>query len=66
MDGVARERHQRERARDARDINPSFSVAGKVEKGTIHLTIHFLFVAEYFTVQKALCTQSWNATGPRK
>ena len=39
-----------------------FSVAGRVEKGTIQ----FLFIAEYFEGDKPLCTQSWNASGPRQ
>jgi hypothetical protein len=43
-------------------VEGRFSVAGKVEKGAIQ----FLFVAEYFRATKPLCTQSWNATGPRK
>ena len=43
-------------------VQGRFSVAGKFEKGQIQ----FLFVAEYFRAEKPLCTQSWNATGPRK
>jgi len=43
-------------------VDGRFSVAGRVEKGTIH----FLFIAEYFEGDKPLCTQSWNATGPRR
>lgn len=39
-----------------------FSVAGRVEKGTIQ----FLLIAEYFEGDKPLCTQSWNASGPRQ
>ena len=39
-----------------------FSVAGRVERGTIQ----FLLIAEYFEGDKPLCTQSWNATGPRQ
>ena len=42
-------------------VDGRFSVAGRVEKGTIQ----FLFIAEYFEGQKPLCTQSWNASGPR-
>jgi hypothetical protein len=43
-------------------VDGRFSVAGRVEKGTIQ----FLFIAEYFEGDKPLCTQSWNATGPRQ
>jgi hypothetical protein len=43
-------------------VDGRFSVAGRVAKDTIQL----LFIAEYFKGQKPLCTQSWNATGPRK
>ena len=39
-----------------------FSVAGRVERGTIQ----FLLIAEYFEGDKPLCTQSWNASGPRQ
>ena len=42
-------------------VEGRFSVAGRVEKGTIQ----FLFIAEYFEGDKPLCTQSWNASGPR-
>ena len=42
-------------------VEGRFSVAGRVEKGTIQ----FLFIAEYFEGEKPLCTQSWNASGPR-
>lgn len=43
-------------------VEGRFSVAGRVEKRTIQ----FLFIAEYFEGTKPLCTQSWNATGPRQ
>lgn len=43
-------------------VEGRFSVAGRVEKGTIQ----FLFIAEYFEGDKPLCTQSWNARGPRQ
>lgn len=43
-------------------VDGRFSVAGRVEKRTIQ----FLFIAEYFEGDKPLCTQSWNATGPRQ
>ncbi len=43
-------------------VEGRFSVAGRVEKGTIQ----FLFIAEYFEADKPLCTQSWNASGPRQ
>jgi len=43
-------------------VDGKFSAAGRVEKGVIH----FLFIAEYFRGEKPLCTQSWNATGPRQ
>lgn len=43
-------------------VEGRFSVAGRVEKGTIQ----FLFIAEYFEGEKPLCTQSWNASGPRQ
>ena len=43
-------------------VDGRFSVAGRVEKGTIQ----FLFIAEYFEGEKPLCTQSWNASGPRQ
>ena len=43
-------------------VDGRFSVAGRVEKGTIQ----FLFIAEYFEGDKPLCTQSWNAHGPRQ
>jgi hypothetical protein len=43
-------------------VDGRFSVAGRVEKGTIQ----FLFIAEYFEGDKPLCTQSWNASGPRR
>ncbi len=43
-------------------VEGRFSVAGRVEKGTIQ----FLLIAEYFESDKPLCTQSWNASGPRR
>jgi hypothetical protein len=43
-------------------VDGRFSVAGRVEKGSIQ----FLFIAEYFEGDKPLCTQSWNASGPRQ
>lgn len=43
-------------------VDGRFSVAGRVDKGTIQ----FLFIAEYFEGDKPLCTQSWNASGPRR
>lgn len=43
-------------------VDGRFSVAGRAEKGTIQ----FLFIAEYFEGDKPLCTQSWNASGPRQ
>jgi hypothetical protein len=39
-----------------------FSVAGRVEGKTIQ----FLLIAEYYQGGKALCTQSWNAGGPKR
>ena len=43
-------------------VDGRFSVAGRVEKGTVQ----FLFIAEYFRGARPLCTQSWNASGPRR
>ena len=43
-------------------VDGKFSVAGRVEKGNIQ----FLFIAEFFEGDKPLCTQSWNASGPRQ
>ena len=43
-------------------VDGRFSVAGRVEKRNIQ----FLFIAEYFEGEKPLCTQSWNASGPRQ
>jgi hypothetical protein len=43
-------------------VDGRFSVAGRVEKGTIQ----FLFVAEYFRGTRPLCSQSWNASGPKR
>lgn len=42
-------------------LEGQFSIAGRVEGDTIQ----FLFIAEYYKGGKALCTQSWNASGPR-
>lgn len=43
-------------------VDGRFSVAGRVdEKG-----IQFLFIAEYYRGTKPICTQSWNASGPRQ
>jgi hypothetical protein len=42
-------------------LEGQFSIAGRVEGETIQ----FLFIAEYYRAGKALCTQSWNASGPR-
>ncbi len=38
-----------------------FSIAGRVEGRTVQ----FLFIAEYYKDGKALCTQSWNASGSK-
>lgn len=43
-------------------VDGRFSIAGKVDKEGVQ----FLFIAEYFTGPKPLCTQSWNGKGPRK
>lgn len=43
-------------------VDGRFSVAGRVAKDNLQ----FLFIAEYFKGQKPLCTQSWNASGPRR
>ncbi len=43
-------------------VDGRFSVAGRVDdKG-----IQFLFIAEYFRGGRPMCTQSWNASGPRQ
>jgi hypothetical protein len=43
-------------------VDGRFSVAGRVDdKG-----IQFLFIAEYYRANKPMCTQSWNASGPRQ
>ena len=43
-------------------VDGRFSVAGRVDdKG-----IQFLFIAEYFRGSRPMCTQSWNASGPRQ
>jgi hypothetical protein len=43
-------------------LDGRFSVAGRVDDKGIHL----LFIAEYYKGDKPLCTQSWNASGPRR
>ena len=43
-------------------VDGRFSAAGRVAKDTLQL----LFIAEYFKGDKPLCTQSWNASGPRQ
>ncbi len=43
-------------------VDGRFSIAGRVDdKG-----IQFLFIAEYFRGNRPMCTQSWNASGPRQ
>ncbi len=43
-------------------VDGRFSVAGRVDdKG-----IQFLFIAEYYRADKPMCTQSWNASGPKQ
>jgi hypothetical protein len=43
-------------------VDGRFSVAGRVDdKG-----IQFLFIAEYYRGTRPMCTQSWNASGPRR
>lgn len=43
-------------------VDGRFSVAGRVDdKG-----IQFLFIAEYYRGDKPMCTQSWNASGPKQ
>jgi hypothetical protein len=43
-------------------VDGRFSVAGRVDdKG-----IQFLFIAEYYRGARPMCTQSWNASGPRR
>jgi hypothetical protein len=43
-------------------VDGRFSVAGRVDdKG-----IQFLFIAEYYRGTRPMCTQSWNASGPRQ
>jgi len=43
-------------------VDGRFSVAGRVDdKG-----IQFLFIAEYYRGGRPMCTQSWNASGPRQ
>jgi hypothetical protein len=43
-------------------VDGRFSVAGRVAKDNLQI----LFIAEYFKGDKPLCTQSWNASGPRQ
>lgn len=43
-------------------LDGKFSLAGAV----VESTVSFVFVAEYFSQNKALCTQSWNISGVRK
>jgi hypothetical protein len=42
-------------------VEGRFSVAGRVDGDKIQ----FLFIAEYYSGDKPLCTQSWNAAGSR-
>jgi hypothetical protein len=42
-------------------VEGQFSAAGRVEDGLIQM----VFVAEYYTGKKPLCTQSWNVSGLR-
>lgn len=43
-------------------VDGRFSVAGRVDdKG-----IQFLFIVEYYQGTRPMCTQSWNASGPRQ
>ena len=43
-------------------VDGRFSIAGRVDdKG-----IQFLFIAEYYRGNRPMCTQSWNASGPRQ
>ncbi len=43
-------------------MDGKFSVAGRVQNGVLQL----VFVGEYSTKGKALCTQSWNITGAKR
>lgn len=43
-------------------VDGRFSVAGRVDDKGIQL----LFIAEYFRGARPMCTQSWNASGPRQ
>ncbi|HTE52708.1 MAG TPA: hypothetical protein VK698_17770 [Kofleriaceae bacterium] len=43
-------------------VDGRFSVAGRVDAKGIQL----LFIAEYYRGTKPMCTQSWNASGPRR
>lgn len=43
-------------------MDGKFSVAGRVQSGVLQL----VFVGEYSTKGKALCTQSWNITGAKR
>lgn len=42
-------------------VDGRFSVAGRVDRKGMRV----LFIAEYYRGKKPLCTQSWNASGPR-
>jgi hypothetical protein len=43
-------------------VDGRFSIAGRVDdKG-----IQFLFIAEYYRGSRPMCTQSWNASGPKR
>jgi hypothetical protein len=43
-------------------LDGKFSVAGRVDASTLEL----VFVAEYYTKGKPLCTQSWNVSGSKE
>jgi hypothetical protein len=43
-------------------MDGKFSVAGRVQNGVLQL----VFVGDYSTKGKALCTQSWNITGAKR
>ncbi|HWM84352.1 MAG TPA: hypothetical protein VNO33_00915 [Kofleriaceae bacterium] len=43
-------------------VDGRFSVAGRVDDKGIQL----LFIAEYYRGKRPMCTQSWNASGPRQ
>lgn len=42
-----------------RGVDGEFSASGRVNDGVIQ----FVYIAEYFTSGKPLCTQSWNVSG---